>query len=112
MTKVVRIADEAERIALGYGSSVSKGIIELQHRIEQVDERTKKLEENIESICKTYREPFVTFDDAYWKRMKDIVSCKDTVPKIIPASQLRTIGKIEEDERLEEPIGRQGREVK
>ena len=32
--------------------------------------------------------------------------------EFVPASQIKTIGKIEEDEKLIEPIGRQGREVK
>jgi len=55
-------------------------------------------------------------DEAYWARFRDEVReamkapvILRTYPGLVPASTLKTIGKIEPGERLEEPVGRQGR---
>jgi hypothetical protein len=53
-------------------------------------------------------------DEAYWARFRDEVREAVKPPKLpglVPASTLKTIGKIEPGERLEEPVGRQGRAV-
>jgi hypothetical protein len=99
----MRLTDEAERVALSYGDSVSKGILAMKWKIEMLQSAT---------TAKT--------DELYWKTFDEHLS-RIELPKFggtikvnefKPASTLpriKEIGKILPEERLEEPVGRQGR---
>ena len=54
------------------------------------------------------------FNEEYWKKMEALIrKCNGKPsPEFQKASQIKTIGKIDPDEQLEEPMGRQGREVR
>ena len=62
-SKPMRISDEAERIALGHGSTVSKGIVEMNFKISQVPSAKEKFQST----------PVPQFDNVYWEKLKLIV---------------------------------------
>jgi hypothetical protein len=69
--------------------------------------------------CKKDHQEQIAVTEALQKAFKSIQpvtkgNIQTLVPKreFIPASQVKTFGKIEPSEQLEEPIGRQGRDVK
>lgn len=55
-------------------------------------------------------------DEAYWARLRDEVGTVIRPPTkaafFTASAPIKTIGKIEPEERLEEPVGRQGRDVR
>jgi hypothetical protein len=119
-TLTVRISTEAQAIALQYGKSVSQGIMDMESRLQKVTLASPKVTEPVSPNVTSHpaQPAFHVYphDEAYWARLRDEVreSVKPPKPKqqIVPASTLKTIGKIDPEEMLQEPIGKQGREIK
>jgi len=104
-TQVVRITDEAVAIIRKYSpsDSLTRGIKEMERQLTTGNER-----------CTTGNS--ITVTDSYWKTFDEHLS-RIELPKsgTLKVNELkpaeRTIGKILPEERLVEPVGRQGRSV-
>ena len=117
----VRISVEAQAVALQYGKSVSQGIMDMESRLQKVTSVSPKVTNPVTQMPpKSVTQPSPTqaypHDEAYWARFADEVRAaikpKPAREIIVPASTLKTIGKIGPEERLEEPIGKQGRDLR
>jgi hypothetical protein len=112
MTKVIRISEDSELAALEYGSTVSKGIKEMAFRLSRIS-----VPQNPEKI---FEELFksVGFWNELESRVERVVTHAIALKSVgvpdpfIRASALKVFGNINEDEKLVEPVGRRGRELR
>ena len=101
-------------IALTYGKTVNRGVIEMEKRLREGNQEVTK--ENV------YSNPEVTYED-YWNHLEALLkkwtnpARPETPPlkltnQFSTGSQLKKIGNITPEEELPEPVGRQGREIR
>lgn len=92
-SKLVRMSLMSEDILKRYGRTPSDGVLAMEQKIKELSVNRQ-----------------LTLSEADWKRIEDLFRPPVNKPLTFqPASTIKTIGKINEDEKLQEPIGRQGR---
>jgi hypothetical protein len=134
-TKQIRITTIAEDIVKEYAGqdSISRGIMRMKEILQEKDREISKLKEIADNLQKKGIAGSNSQDyhgEVFWKQMEETVTkslqlVTGSKPTFQPASKLVvtsasgkmpvtpvTYGKIGDDEKLVEPVGRQGREVK
>lgn len=122
--KMVRLTVEAEGIAKKYGSTVSKGIVEMNNRLcKQPVNNTIAYSSGPATLASTSCNLTVpmTTDSTYWNTFDEHIRSNtnyslEHVTKLESFKQasdpsFRKIGKLDKEEELQEPVGRQGRNV-
>jgi hypothetical protein len=111
-TKMVRLDTKAENVAKQYGSTVSIGILNMERLLQESKQNVNKGTDNVNKC--------IPFDEkSYWAKLEETLSKFGFKPKVVVESfkkasdpTFRAIGNIKPGEELEEPIGRQGRELR
>jgi len=133
-TKLVRITTVAEDILRVYSGkdSLSRGVIAMQGILQEKDREISRLKDISDDLQKKvlaqskvmWQSSPCMHDERYWGDMeKLLLRVNQSISEyriksgFQPAGKLvvtpvKTIGKIDEDEKLVEPVGRQGRDVR
>jgi hypothetical protein len=111
-TQQVRLTDEAVDIIRYYAptDSLSRGVLEMNRRLTTGSTGSGSVTtSNLQNV--TYCSS--NFSTDYWSKMQSLCShstnATNAAPTFQTANTLKKIGKIDPDEELQEPIGRQGR---
>lgn len=123
-TKLVRLTDVAAEIVQTYAGrdSMSRGVVAMQGLLREKDREITKLKEIADTLQKRGLTDSNSHGEVFWKQMEELLlrvnHTKYTGSNgFQPAGKLvvtpvKTIGKISDDEKLIEPVGRQGRDVR
>ena len=105
--KAVKLDEKTIAVALLYGKSVNSGILSMQRLIKETIDRCLKFEQDEERKHKELLEAISNLRVTLPVNQKVTESFRpaNTLPRI------KEIGKILPEERLEDPVGRQGRSV-
>jgi hypothetical protein len=104
MEEVVRVSKKMKALLEFYGDTVEQALDAIQTRIIYLEHELDKSKAVIEALQKVTprSNEFIPAS-----RREEHVRSND-----VPVKNIRIIGKIEDDEKLEEPTGRQGRDVR
>jgi len=100
MKDVIRLSNQTKNTLKTYSENPNHAVSLMSSMITALERDIKGQNRIIEELQKALH------------NVTGVTKSNVPLPKIVPASQLRTIGKIGEDEKLEEPVGRQGRDIR
>lgn len=112
---VVRLNKTSRETLKTYHEDVNRAISAMHILIDYQKKELEKLKAVTDSLQMVQLNTTSVHDEIFWKRMEDLIRPRGngfvTASKL-PVTPVKTYGKIDESEKLMEPVGRQGRDVR